>query len=302
MATGTLVLAWRRTYPLTIAAVSAAHMVGVGVAMPVISMQFTMQVAYFFALYSGVAHARDRRHMILVAGAIVLAMTTWLALSFAVGNALDQYLADARDVAGLFSPAVAAVLYTSIINVVYFGGAIWLGQSAWNSARDQARVASQAATIAEQAARLRDQAVVEERLRIARELHDVVAHHVSVMGVQAAGARRLVHADPDRAAAALESVETSSREAVTQMRALLGTLRSGEQRALASRGRREQHAGDDTASDRGPQPGLGELPVVVDEARAAGLQVSYTVVGEAAGIAAVPPRSACPSTAPSRRR
>ncbi|MGB8379659.1 MAG: histidine kinase [Dermatophilaceae bacterium] len=280
VATGTIVLAWRRTYPLTIAAVSAAHMVGVGVAMPVISMQFTMQVAYFFALYSGVAHARDRRHMVLVAGAIVLAMTTWLALSFAVGNALDQYLADAHDLAGLFSPSVAAVLYSGIINVIYFGGAIWLGQSAWNSARDQARVVSQAATIAEQAARLRDQAVVDERLRIARELHDVVAHHVSVMGVQAAGARRLLRADPDRAAAALESVEVSSREAVTQMRALLGTLRSGD----GARSERPAYS-----DDRGPQPGLGELPVVVDEARAGGLQVTYTVVGEAASIAAMPP-------------
>ena len=96
----------------------------------------------------------------------------------------------------MLSAAVAAVLYASIINLVYFGGAIWLGQSAWNSARDQARVASQAATIAEQAARLRDQAVVDERLRIARELHDVVAHHVSVMGVQAAGARRLLAPTP----------------------------------------------------------------------------------------------------------
>ncbi len=295
VASGTLILAWRRRLPLTIAALSAADMLALGIAMPVVSMQFTMQVAYFFALYSGVAHARDRRNMILVVGAIVLAMTTWLALSFAVGNALDQFLEDTHDATGLCPPAVAAVLYTGIINVIYFGGAIWLGQSAWNSARDQARVAQQASTIAEQADRLRDQAVVEERLRIARELHDVVAHQVSVMGVQAAGARRLVHADPDRAAAALESVEASSREAVTQMRALLGTLRSSE-----SGGKRVEPSATSAPGagptaypeDRGPQPGLGELPTVVDEARAGGLQVSYTVVGEASSIAAVPPEIA----------
>jgi len=294
VASGTLILAWRRRFPLTIAALSAADMLVVGVAMPVISMQFTMQVAYFFALYSGVAHGRDRRHMVLVVSAIVLAMATWLALSFAIGNALDQYLADAHEVTGMLSPTVAAVLYTGIINVIYFGGAIWLGQSAWTSARDQAQVARQAATIAQQAAALREQAVVDERLRIARELHDVVAHHVSVMGVQAAGARRLVHADPDRAAAALASVEASSREAVTQMRALLGTLRSSE-----PGGTRPGPAATATPSSgagstaypqhRGPQPGLGQLPAVVDDARASGLEISYTVVGEASSIAAVPP-------------
>ncbi|MGV1008269.1 MAG: sensor histidine kinase [Dermatophilaceae bacterium] len=294
VASGTLILAWRRRHPLTVAALSAADMLCVGVAMPVVTMQFTMQVAYFFALYSGVAHARDRRHMVLVVGAIVLAMTSWVALSFAVGNAVDQYLNGLGDAPGVLSPAVAAVLYAGAINVIYFGGAIWLGQSAWNSARDHARVASLAATIAEQATRLRDQAVVEERLRIARELHDVVAHHVSVMGVQAAGARRLVHSDPDRAAAAMASVEVSSRDAVTQMRALLGTLRTSEPtRAAVGEGPPGQSTSGNgstaSARDRAPQPGLAELPGVVEAARDAGLQVSYTVVGEAVAIARVPP-------------
>ena len=85
----------------------------------------------------------------------------------------------------------------------------------------------QARTIDAQATSLQRQAVVEERLRIARELHDVVAHHVSVIGIQAAAARRVLRHDAEAAETALRSVETSSREAVTQMRELLGTLRVG---------------------------------------------------------------------------
>src|SRR5437762_1113435 len=69
-------------------------------------------------------------------------------------------------------------------------------------------------------------AVLEERVRIARELHDVVAHHVSVIGVQAGAARRVMARQPTEAAQALSSIEGSSRTAVLEMQRLLGFLRS----------------------------------------------------------------------------
>ena len=72
------------------------------------------------------------------------------------------------------------MLLTLLVNVIYFGGAILGGGVAWRAARQRARLQEQASTIAAQAGRLRRQAVVDERLRIARELHDVVAHDVSV--------------------------------------------------------------------------------------------------------------------------
>ncbi len=105
-------------------------------------------------------------------------------------------------------------------------------------------------------------AVAAERARIARELHDVVAHHVSVMVVQADGAGYVLHSDPDRTAAALKAISCTGRQALTEMRRLLGVLRSaGDQAQLA------------------PMPGLGELRELLDQAREAGLEVSYTLTG-----------------------
>ncbi|HXZ63538.1 MAG TPA: histidine kinase [Streptosporangiaceae bacterium] len=105
-------------------------------------------------------------------------------------------------------------------------------------------------------------AAAAERARIARELHDVVAHHVSVMVVQADGAGYVLRSDPDRAAAALAAVSATGRQALTELRRLLGVLRSTDQHA-----------------DLAPVPGLRELRELLDQARTAGLEVSYTVIG-----------------------
>ncbi|MGL4174516.1 MAG: sensor histidine kinase, partial [Dermatophilaceae bacterium] len=133
----------------------------------------------------------------------------------------------------------------------------------------------QAATITEQGDLLRTRAVTEERLRIARELHDVVAHHVSVIGIQAAAARRVMSSDPAAAGAALGSIESSSREAVDSMRGLLGTLREV--------GRDQPD--DAEAPDRAPQPGVRDLPAVVDAAQTPSRRVDFEVVESSPGAA-----------------
>jgi signal transduction histidine kinase len=103
-------------------------------------------------------------------------------------------------------------------------------------------------------------AVIEERTRIARELHDVVAHHVSLIGVQAGAARLSLGGSADATAAVLASIESSSRAAVTEMRHLLGVLR-------------------DDDGDRAPQPGLAQIPELVARWREAGVAVELTVQG-----------------------
>jgi signal transduction histidine kinase len=105
-------------------------------------------------------------------------------------------------------------------------------------------------------------AAAAERARIARELHDVVAHHVSVMVVQADGAGYALRTDPDRAAAALQAIAGTGRQALTEMRRLLGVLRSADEQAALA-----------------PMPGLDELRELLDQARAAGLEVSYILSG-----------------------
>jgi signal transduction histidine kinase len=105
-------------------------------------------------------------------------------------------------------------------------------------------------------ARAAADAVAEERARIAAELHDVVAHALSAMVIQAGAARRGVRDDPGRARGAFEAVEGTGREALAEIRRLLGVLRRGdEDLALA------------------PQPSLEHLSALVSRARAAGLAV-----------------------------
>jgi signal transduction histidine kinase len=105
-------------------------------------------------------------------------------------------------------------------------------------------------------------AVAEERARIARELHDVVAHAVSVMVVQADGAAYAVRSQPDLAERAVKTISSTGREALTELRRLLGVLRREE-----------------TAGERTPQPGTQSLSELAGRVRAVGLPVQLDIVG-----------------------
>jgi signal transduction histidine kinase len=268
-------LAFRRRWPLGVVAASSLVFFVVALRMPDVAMQLSVQAVYFFALFSAMAWAQERRTALLVMGGVLLLMFGWLSFQFLLGSALahlEEDLTDPHRSRGLLNPVAAAVTYGFLVNIAYFGGAVLGGQAAWNAARRRARLAAQAETLGAQAAELKEHAVVEERLRIARELHDVVAHHVSVMGVQAAAARRILDVDPQAASSALASVESSARDAVTEMRALLGTLRQVDRAPVGP--------------DRAPEPSVDALPGLVDELSADGLDVTLTVVADPPGSAA----------------
>ncbi|MGN6333501.1 MAG: sensor histidine kinase [Motilibacteraceae bacterium] len=121
-------------------------------------------------------------------------------------------------------------------------------------------------------------ALAEERGRIARELHDVVAHHVSVMTVQAAAARRTLHRDTGRAEEALAAVEHTGRAALTEMRRLVGVLRDAEPMTDGA-GTAIDGVGGGPDGSRAPAPTLADLCALVEQVREAGLPVELSVHG-----------------------
>ena len=141
----------------------------------------------------------------------------------------------------------------------------WFFGSALGTRTQQTRVLSQRVEAAERArAVAAERATAEERARIARELHDVVAHSVSVMVVQASGVRRLLKDEQHREREALLSVEQIGRQALTEMRRMLGVMRSGE----------------DSPAALAPQPGLQHLDRLIAQVEEAGLPVTLRVEGE----------------------
>ena len=120
------------------------------------------------------------------------------------------------------------------------------------------------AELAEDQGRASRQAVVDERTRIARELHDLVAHSMSIVAVQAGVGHHLIDRDPARAKDALATIETTSRQALTEMRRMLGVLRTED---------------EEPNRELAPQPSLDDLEPLLRSAREAGLEVDVRVEG-----------------------
>jgi signal transduction histidine kinase len=258
-----LPLAYRRRYPLLVAVVvAAAFMLGMIARVPEL---FFANITLFVAVYSAGAWAADRGRSRLVRGGIIVAMFLWLFLDLGIRFANPPLLDELIPGDAPIQSAVALSLINVLINLLYFGAAYFFGDRAWASARDRAELEHRNAELAEQRAALAEQAVMLERIRIARELHDVVAHHVAVMGVQAGAARRVLRADPAGAERSMVAVEASARQAVDELQRMLGTLRAGPL---------EQ-------SDTAPSTeGLERLPGLVDEARGSARTISFERIGD----------------------
>jgi signal transduction histidine kinase len=142
-------------------------------------------------------------------------------------------------------------------------GGVWLaGWYAGGRQRRADQMTSYAALLVREQDRLAQEALAGERARIARELHDIVAHSVSVMGVQAGAARLSMDTEPDRARQVLLSIEETAREAVGELRRLLGVLRA-----------------DNQPPELAPQPGLADLPGLLAQSQEAGVAVTLTIEG-----------------------
>ena len=253
-------LAVRRRYPATVAiAVAVTYFVGMTARIPEV---YVGNIAIFVSFYTVGAWLVDRRRATIVRTGIIAGMFVWLIVTTfrAAIDPSDEALSQA----GLFSPFAAFMILQFLINAAFFGGAYYMGERAFTAAEQRTRELEREREVTAA------QAVALDRLRIARELHDVVAHHVSAMGVQAGAARAVLDRDPVAARAALAGVEDSARGALSELRHLLETLRT-----------------DDAEPVDGSTLTLAGLDDLVAHARDHGLPTTLTTVGEPHPLTAV---------------
>ena len=222
----TLPIAWRVSHPAAAAVVGTLPW-----CVPTDGYVFVGFVAAFVLFYSLGAYVGDLRR--------VIAITAYAVALSILGSWLNH------EVAGEYMGAVTAVVLPAVAGRVV---------------RRQRELTRELAHERERTAQL---AVAEERARIARELHDVVAHGLSVIAIQADGAEAALDRDPELARRPLAAIRQSAEESLGEMRRLLGVLRE-----------------DGAGSDLAPQPGLAQLPALVERARAAGVPVTLKVEGE----------------------
>ncbi|MGW7687121.1 sensor histidine kinase [Kribbella sp. NPDC054772] len=266
-----LPLCFRRRWPIPVLLIVAVLFVVNGErALFAYQGNLVTQSAMFMAIYAAVAWARDRRLMKGAVALVFVAMFGWLTINFV--EALRANAIEGPNHA-LFSPYVSNVIITVSLNVLYFFGAYFWGRTAWRTARQRFELEQQATELAAQQDANSRRAVIDERLRISRELHDVVAHHISSIGIQAGGARRVMDTDPEAAKGALNVIEESSRSAVNEMRQLLGMLRAADPDIDVS-----------TPDPKTPQAGADRLPALIADANSQGLEVGFHQIGAPAEL------------------
>ena len=236
-------LYWRRTRPLVMAGLASAALVGGAILGGDMTETLTVAATAMLIVFS-IGLFLPRRGS--VAAVAVFLLATWLDLVIA------------RD------PEYSLVSDIAFTSMIIVPGPFLAGRAL----RDRRARTEELERLTEQ---LRDEqdlraqmAVLDERARIAREMHDVVAHSVSLMVVQTGAARSLLDEDPEQSRAALLAVEDAGREALAELRRALGVMRGGGPDSVAL----------------APQPGLAEIGVLVDRAREAGLPVTLDVEGE----------------------
>jgi signal transduction histidine kinase len=233
---------WRRRYPLEMLTLSAIPMVILtAVPYPTGAMPFVLAVLTY-----GTGRYLEGRRTLAGLAVVMLALLV-------VGISTPPDL----DGKGM------------LVNVVLFGAAWLMGNTARSRREAELATVAEANERAEAERQDSARAVAEERLRIAQELHDVVAHSMSVIAVQAGVGAHVIDQQPAEAKKALEAISVTSRSTLTEMRRLLGVLR-----------------GDDGARSYTPAPGLVDVAHLVDQVRAAGVPVDLQVEGDLALVPA----------------
>jgi signal transduction histidine kinase len=242
-------LAFRRRAPLAALAACTAGLLGARVLLGSVEQTITV-IAFAIALYSAAAYGRARWRNVACSVCVLAIMPR---LWNETGRGVPPQVPDR-----------ALVMALQMLSFVVLFGAVWaLGTAIGAGRRRAAVLLERTVALERQREENARRAVFDERVRIARELHDVVAHHVSLMGVQAGAARLVMRREPDKATAALASIEASSRQAVVELHRLLGFLRQ---------------AGDQ--DDLAPRPGVSQLPSLAAGMSDADLTVEVGIEGQ----------------------
>lgn len=233
---GTVAVAWHRIAPVSALVVA---LTALAVAPGVLGVEANDGLAWFVAAFGVIVSAGYHARRPIIALLVTLGLL-----------------------------AAAVILETGLVtaDIVY---ACLLGTSGWLAGRTiasrtmRADLSEQRAALAEQEAQWQAaSAVTEERLRIARELHDVIGHSISVMTLHVGGVRRLLRPEQSKERAALEAVERTGREALVEAQRLFGVLRASE------------------PDEPSPAPGLASVADLLEPARAAGVRAALTVTGQ----------------------
>ena len=254
-----LALAARRRFPGTVLAATAALTALLAVLGDPVEGTF---IPVLIASYTAAVHGGSR----VARALLVLAPAVLLSLGIPQGLGAGGWAAAHLPVRPLL--AAAGMCLASLAIRKQFA----------DRARHAAVLAERTQLIAAQQEERARRAALAERVRIAREMHDIVAHHLSVVVIQAQGAQRVADMDPDRAKHAMADVERTGRTALSEMRHLLGLLRTGEpgERATPAEG------GADAAF--GPPFGLADLEDLATGMRTAGLPVTVVHRGPARAV------------------
>lgn len=243
---GAVPLAWRRRAPLAVAAVA----VGSTVASAVVSGgQQEAGLAIWIALYSVGAHSTRLR----AASAWVVASLTYVAALWLVPVEIPTGVEITAGQVALISQAAASLSY---------GVAVLLGVYMQTRRAYLAELVDRAERLERDREVRAERAVADERARIARELHDVVAHHLSGMVVQAGAAERILDRDPERVREILGEIRRDGKTTLSSMRRLIGILR-------------------EDADGAAPQPGVAALAGLVEQLRGMGVDAELRTEGEA---------------------
>ncbi len=236
----TVPLAWRRSAPLVVVVTISAALLAGGLLFDGYQASFQGFLASIVALYTVAAYG-ERRERITGAAAVAVSLAGFQLAELLRGN-------DVAEMPGIWLPYLIAFALGRVRG--------WqLGES-----KDLRRRAEQLERERDEKARL---AVAEERARIARELHDIIAHAISVMIVQARVGRRRLDGETAPPRESFDTIEDTGRQALSEMRRLVGLLRSQEQQAALD-----------------AHPGLAQLDQLVAQISAAGLPVELSLKGE----------------------